>query len=254
VANRAGRPSRGLDEVLHYFIDEDEQRDARAEVQAEPAGRVSAPWCLVVQPARPLATWLVLELAEALAKNGASAMPLCGFDPHPLVEDAARSRWRRIADGPADGLAKRLCSELDATTPVLVALAAEDLTALLPALAPGRIAGLILPVDASSRGLSQALGLLRALPRSVSGLRIAVLCLGSTEGEGPAVFRKLDGAARRQLGIRLESLGELRRASPDFRALLRGGSVLRDDPEAPSARALLRVRERLGRPAQATNA
>ncbi len=250
AGGRAGRAGRGLGEVLHYFIAEDEQAEARSRAGhgATVTAPSVAPWLFAAQPDRPLGAALALDLAHALAGPGVSPQILATFAPHPLLPPTARELWRVVTIGPGHSLGAILARAADdpGGTAALLALTTDALTELLPTLSPGTVSGVILPVDTSSRGLAQALALLRALPRPGHWLRIGVLFVGSGRGAPPeGLFRKLYGAARRQLGIGLEQLGSLERAAADFRSLLTGISIFDADPEAPSARALLRVCQRL---------
>ena len=253
MAESERRKGRGLDEVLNHYIDEDEQAEARARAGAEqprqpdaarPTRPPSLPWCFAAQPGRPLSCALALDLARALSAPDPDAQLLATFPVHPLLASHARGAWHTLEsdDGgpPLAALARNLRPDV-----ALLALTPAELASLLPQLTPGAVAGAILPVDSSSRGLAQALAVLRSLPRPGPWFRIAVLCLGTNGSGDQAVFRKLDGAARRQLGIGLEPLGALPRDRADDRSLLTGVSVLDSEPGAPSALALLRVRERL---------
>ncbi len=247
---RAGRASRGLADVLHYFIAEDEQAEARSRAShgASVAAPSVAPWLFAAEPDRPLSAALAADLAHALASPGASPQIFATFAPHPLLPRPTRELWRVVTIGPGHSLGAILARAAGdpGSSTELLALTTTALSELLPTLSPGTVSGVILPVDRSSRGLAQALALLRALPRPGHWLRIGVLFVGSGGGEPPEdLFRKLDGAARRQLGIGLEQLGFLERATADFRSLLTGVSIFDADPEAPSARALLRVCRRL---------
>ena len=254
MANKAGRSGRGLDEVLHYFIGEDEQAEARARSarraletrdpgpEPELRARASPPWCFAAQPGRLLCAALALELARAMAAPGAEPRLLATFPAHPLLARGARS-WQVLREG--ETVPEALARLPGAS---LVVLTVAELAVLLPTLSAGATAGVVVPVETSSRGLAQALAVLRALPRPAPELRVGALCVGSAADAADAVFRRLDAAARRQLGLELELLGGLQRTGADYRGLLRGVSVFESDPDAPSVVALGRVRRRLEGP------
>ena len=86
-----------------------------------------------------------------------------------------------------------------------------------------------------------------AISRPLPELRIGAIVVGAERPQLAAeIFEKLEQAARRQLGLQIENLGEVRRDPATFRSLLYGVSVLDLDEKSGSARSLLELCERLG--------
>ncbi len=93
---------RGLGDVLHHFISEDEQREARERARRtatgnREAGPAAGParWVLAASPRRPLSCSLALDLAAALSRDpapgGSETLILA---PFPAGIGARRStRW-----------------------------------------------------------------------------------------------------------------------------------------------------------------
>ena len=238
---------RGLGDVLHYFIPEEEQREAREKARA--AGRAQpvrksrsatpahAPfrWCMPIDPRRPLACGLAVDLGAALRKEGTAVEIAAPFAPA-FVRPGADLPWRTLRrDFDA--------SDLEASPGVLLLLPPAEVAACVSRLGPGSLNGVLLPVESRPQGLSDALSLLRALP--ADGLRICVVAIAGREGEGDESLARLEGAARRQLGREIEPLGILQRDRESFRSLLFGVSVLELDAESSSARSLRALGERL---------
>ena len=269
--SRRERAGRGLDEVLHYFISEEEQAEARAGRNAsapgvEPvpgappaAGVESAarrPWCLAVEPARPLSVELAVEIGRALAGDLSRGEIVASFPPHPLLPTSERVGWRvivREGDEELGGAVGRALDRVPENTHSLLVLTPSDVSQLLRSAAAERIRGLVLAVDTSNRGLGQALALLRSLPRRTSSLRVGVILISSGEATAP-MYTKLKGAAQRQLGMALEQLGVLEREAGDYYALLRGVPLLDAAPDARSARSLTEISARLAEPDAAVDA
>ena len=247
----AGRSSRGLGDVLDYFIPEDEQSEARARARARVEDRSEHPtrWAFVASPERLLHCALAVELAGALARSSGETSIVATFAPHPLLPSAERARWQTVspsasAEVQADALAREIASRPLAGA--LIAVAPQQLSAVLGAPEGCGICGLVLPVDASSRGLSDVLSTLRNLGHPSHPLRLGVVFVGSGE-PSESLFRRLEGATRRQLGLLIEALGTVERESSDFRSLLAGRALVDAEPEAKSSRALARICERLRR-------
>ena len=73
-----------------------------------------------------------------------------------------------------------------------------------------------------------------------------MVLLGAPDpGTANQLFDKLAGAARRQLGLELERLGELRRDGACDRSLLHGVSVIDVDAEGDAVKALAALCENL---------
>ncbi len=240
------RARRGLGDVFHYFISEAEQADVRARAAPVAADGAAPRWCVPVDPVRPLAGALVVDLAAALARRGLAVEILAPSGPAPLAPRAAGVAWRAFGDSD-DELAHALAA-LPADRAALVALPRDRVASALAALPPDALRGVIVPVDAAPRGLGRSLALLRQLRKPAAGLVIGAVVVGAeASAEADVAFRRLRSAAERQLGISLVSLGELPRDAATFRSLLRGVAVVDLDEEAVSARSLHALGERLVR-------
>lgn len=238
---------RGLEDVLHYFIPEDEQREAREKVRetedAQPvrksgeAAPAHAPtrWCVPIDPRRPLACGLAVDLGVALRREGAVVEIAAPFPPA-FVRPGADLPWRTLRQDFDT-------ADLEASPGVLLLLPPTEVAACVSRLDPRALDGVLLPIESTPQGLRDALSILRALP--AEGLRICVVVVVGQEGEGDESLARLKGAARRQLGLEIESLGILQRDRESFRSLLFGVSVLELDAEAGSARSLRALGERL---------
>ncbi len=247
---------RGLGDFLHYFIPEEEQREARERArpaQLENRSR-STRWCLPASPDRPLSCAVAIDLAVATARGGCRAEILAPFRQHWLLPKSAEVSWRVFELGQAES--GSLAQALEATPPgsrSYVLVPPERLGPLLRTLPPGVLDGVLLPIEATARGPAQALGLLRQLGRPLPELRIGAVPVGaSSRAVAREIFSKLERAAGRQLGLDVEDMGELRRDPASFRSLLFGVSVLDVDEEASSAQSLRALSDRLaGAPNQA---
>jgi hypothetical protein len=216
---------RNLGDVLHYFISEDEQQEARSRSGSGRVGSIALP----ASPDRPVSCALALELASALAPNGARIVS--SFAPSPLAPRVPGVTWTEVAD------LAGLLTDPRAERASLVVERPSELARLLERVAPRTLDALLLPVAAAPLGLAQALGFLRGLAPALSGRRVLVLALGAaSDAAGAELAARLAGAAERQLGLRVERLGELAFDAAGYRSLLRGES-LQSTPGA-SARAL----------------
>ena len=120
------------------------------------------------------------------------------------------------------------------------------LGALLERVSPRVLDALVLPVTAAPLGLAQALGFLRGLVAGLSGRRVLVLALGArSDAAGSELASRLASAAERQLGLRVERLGELAFDAAGYRALLRGESLQAGAADSASAHALRELGARL---------
>ena len=89
---------------------------------------------------------------------------------------------------------------------------------------------------------------LRPLGHEAPWMRVGTILLGARGGDrAVALFHQLEHAARQQLQLVLERLGELQRDAASFESLLHGVSVLDFDADAPSSRQLLALSRRLQR-------
>jgi hypothetical protein len=241
---------RGLGDVLHYFISEEEQDEARRASAAEgeragPGDRVR--WLLCAEPARPLSCALAFDLAAGLRARGVPTEILSPFSPPFAYAEPSEISWRVLPEP------SRALEALDAVRPgagALLLLPVSELRAWLRGLASrGLLEGILVSVDAGTRGLPHAMATLRELPQPLPARRIAALVVGAAdESEAGRVFRRLGGAAARQLGIDLEPLGGLAHDRASFRSLLRGRPVLEVDADSASARCVQAVSVRLAAP------
>ena len=111
---------------------------------------------------------------------------------------------------------------------------------------------MLLPLDAAAWGLEPALGILRQLASLPAPVRIGVVAIGAvTDADAQQVIGRLQQAAREELGVPVEGLGQLRRDPASFRSLLRGVSIFDLDAQAASARSLEALCRRLHQPAVA---
>ena len=173
---------RGLGDVLHYFIPEDEQREARAQAQAAqtrlPASAIV--WCLPASAERLLSCALAIDLAVAAARDGARAEILAPFPRHRLLPRAPEVSWQEIdlADAGAEGLERSL-QQRPPGTRSFVLLPPAALGTLLQQLAPGSVYGVLVPLEATPLGPGQALGLLRQLGPLMPELRVGAVRVGA---------------------------------------------------------------------------
>lgn len=233
---------RGLGDVLHYFIPEDEQCEARAQVQTTRAQLPTSAivWCLPASAERLLSCALAIDLAVATARDGARAEILAPFPRHRLLPRAPEVSWQQIdlADAGAEGLERSL-QQRPPGTRSFVLLPPATLGTLLQQLAPGSVDGVLVPLEATPLGPGQALGLLRQLGPLMPELRVGAVRVGAnSSSEVQDTLGKLARAAQRQLGLELEDLGELHRGPAIFRSLLHGLSVLDVDEEGSTARSV----------------
>jgi hypothetical protein len=238
---------RGLGDVLHYFIPEEEQRAARERTRGGGAGLRARRWCLPTEPARPLAEALAVDLAAVLIEQGLPVAVAAPFAPCFVRPERRGVEWSVID---LDELAQDDDSDAGRERALLVLVPPAELSRRLRALPEGFLEGVVLPVHASVHGSEEALAALRALPSSASRLRVALLCVGGDERGSDELLRSLERAARRQLGRTLERLGTLTRDRDSFRSLLRDTSVLELEPRPDSAESLRAVGRVLARGAE----
>jgi hypothetical protein len=242
---------RGLGDVLHYFISEEEQAEARRRARGGDTSRDGRTlrWCLPATPERPLSCAVAIDLAVAAARSGIPTEIVAPFSQDALMLRSSEIGWRTVDLGTGTEGSRVLEHALDEVPPgtqIFVVLLPHQLGSMLQQLTPGYLEGLLLPIDAAPSGLAQALGVLRQLPSTMPGVRIAAVLVGAAaRSQARELFLKLQGAARRQLGFDIEDLGELERDPASFRSLLRGVPVLDIDEDAGSARSLRALCERL---------
>ncbi len=238
---------RDLGDVLHYFIPEEEQREARARALApgdaapRPSPRASH-WCLAASPERPLSCAVAVDLAVACRRSGVPVRILAAFPCAHLIPRSAEIEWQTLE--PAE-----LAPALEGLPPSMhafVLVPPDQLGSVLRTLPAGHLEGLLLAVDALPSGPAQALALLRGLAQPSLEIRIAAVTIGAPNSAQAAEFSaRLQAAAWQQLRLEVEDLGELRRDPASFQALLRGIPVLDVDEEASSAQSLRALCARL---------
>jgi len=239
---------KNLGDVLHYFIPEDEQTEARAresetlaDPEPEPAPRRAGPGVRVCVPAGPerlLWCALALELAGALAAESGCARVEASFPASalwPLVPGV------RVTAEPRDSEAvARALAESPSEEPVLVLQRSQQVAELLARPERALLDGVLLPVDASAPGIARALRLLREIAPALEGIPVLAWVVGArTAREASDLATRLAAAARRQHGIDVQVVPALASDPALFRALLRGESVhASDDGTGAGAREL----------------
>ncbi|MFQ5514397.1 MAG: hypothetical protein ACE5FG_08140 [Myxococcota bacterium] len=252
---------RGLGDVLHYFIPEEEQEESRARARGDGERQTEhtpgTRWCIPVTPQRPLGCALALDLAAALAHSCAARVRvLAPFGSHALplrvppavewTELALPGRHDAAREAERGALLQTVLEAAREKSNLFLVVPPENLAGTLAQLAPGSLEGLLVPIEATSAGPAQALGLLRSLPDPLPVHRLASVIVGAHEPRrAREIFARLRAAAQRQLRLEIEDLGALVRDSASFRALLEGVPVLEIDEHARSALSLLSVAEQL---------
>ena len=238
---------RGLGDVLHHFISEEEQQAAReSAARAAQTTPRSGPrcWILAAQPDRPLSCSLALDLAAAQSQRGTDTQVLA--PPEASAPATAAARWTSFHCAEAGSIAKALASLPEGSNALILA-PPDELPPLLADLDPALLDGLLFSIDAAPWGLTQALRWLRGCANALGTARIGAVVVGAESREVASdLFRKLASAAKRQLGLELENLGEIERDATSYRALLTGVPVLDLDPAAGSSRSLANVSHLLG--------
>lgn len=236
---------RNLGDVLHYFISEEEQREARGAaharerpVQASPA---RAPrYCLPGESERPLTCSLALELACGMTTELRGARVLSSFPLSPLLPRVPSVRWEA-----SDDLAAALTA-VPSDQPTIVVERASRLGALLRRLSEHALDGVVLPVEAAAWGIGKALGFLRELAPALANRRVLGLIIGAgTPSAAADLLAVLAAAARRQHGVEIELLGQLARDPESYRSLLRGESLHALGAESETAQSLRSLCQRL---------
>jgi hypothetical protein len=231
---------RNLGDVLHYFISEEEQASARsaAEGRARESHARDGGILIPASPDRPVSCALALELAGAIAPQRAEV--LASFARSPLTPPVPGVRWVEVED-----LAAAL-GDARGAPPALVVERPARLGALLERVAVRLLDSLVLPVTAAPLGLARALGFLRGLQPALAGRRVLVLTLGAqSEAAGAELASRLASAAQRQLGLRVERLGELAFDAAGYRSLLHGESLQVGAAQSASSHALRELGARL---------
>jgi hypothetical protein len=238
---------RGLGDVLHYFISEEEQAEARHTSTARRPGMPSSDrvrWLICAEPARPLRCALAVDLAAALRDQGVPTQILSPFAPPFTYAAPSEIPWRALTEP------SRAREALDRVRPgagALLLLPAAELRRWVRELASrDALEGILVSVDAATRGLTQAMTTLREISRPLPASRVGALVVGAANDESAGrVFQRLASAASRQLGLELESLGGLSHDRASFHSLLRGRPVLEVDADSASARCVREISVRL---------
>ncbi|MBM4335998.1 MAG: hypothetical protein FJ108_08800 [Deltaproteobacteria bacterium] len=236
---------RNLGDVLHYFISEEEQREAREAARARATPPLAQPsraprYCLPADPERPLSCALALELAGGMGAAGRPARVISSFPASPLVPRVRCASWEVCAD-PAVALAA-----ISDDVPAIAVERPARIGAMLGRIAADGIDGVLLPVELAAWGLGRALGLLRELAPALAGRRVLALVVGSDSPVAAAdLIARLSSAARRQYGVGIELLGELARDEQSYRSLLRGESLHALEDESATGRSLRALCQRL---------
>ncbi len=233
---------RGLDQVFHYLIPEDEQRAARDRARERDSAPAAATgcWWIGVDPSRALARAAAVELAGARARAGQTARVLASFGPGQLLRPSPGVRWER-RDPAAIAAVLR-----DGSRPSLLLARPGELAELAPA-GDAALDGLALLIDASPRGAESALSWLAGYAARFEGWRIGAIVAGAARpADAARLVAGLAGDARRRLGLELEELGSIGRDVGSFRSLLHGASVFELEPGSRTALDLTALARRLG--------
>jgi hypothetical protein len=239
---------RGLGDVLHYFISEEEQERARQAARpgaSECGPRAPVRWALCADPSRPLRAALAVDLAAALARHGLVTRLLSPVPPG--LGAGATALWDVVPD--PDEAVRRLAALAPLAEPAaaLLVLPASLLGPWLRALGASlAIDGVLVPVDPGERGIANAAELLRALPRPLPARRLATLVLGARDDAMAHEVERRLAAAAPDLEPRPEPLGALPHDPARFRSLLNARPLAEVDAAAASARRISDVSHKLG--------
>ena len=242
--------ARGLGDVLHFFIPEDEQRGARERAAVRPVAPQSGPrWCLLVEPQRPVLCALAVDVGAVLARSARGATLLAPFGREAVLPRASEVRWETCGDidGEPHTLLRRLEAQVDGRA-VLMLVPPSGLRAILDHPAARALDGLLVPVDATARGAARALAWLGNAGSGVERMRIGALMIGAASAdEAEALGGQLARSARRELGLEVQLLGNLHRDEASYRSLLHGRSVVELDSASRASSSLRALAERLAR-------
>jgi len=246
-------PARGLGDVLHFFISEEEQRGARERAVARNGGGAvseSGPRvCLLAAPERPVLCALAVDLAAALSAHHSGATLLAPF-PRPACAPRASGVCWEFAEGIGGGQAAllRRFETLPVRSAALLLVPPDGLAELLEHPTARALDGLLLPIDTTARGSARALRWLIAAGNGIARMRIGALLIGAASAE-QAESQGEDFAhrARRELGLEIQILGNLERDASSYRALLHGRSVVELDSSSRASISLREVATRLVR-------
>ncbi|MEE2702445.1 MAG: hypothetical protein VX614_00330 [Myxococcota bacterium] len=231
---------RGLDEVFHFFISEEEQREIRARSEQSGSAAPAVRWCIAANPERPLSGALVRDLAVALAQFDRRVHVVAPFSAP--FEPAAAVVWHSGTDP------RELDRALSEVPPGCSLVAIERAARIAAWLEQPRHDGtadfdaLLLPIEAAEWGIAEARATLRELAEAARSLRIVGVVLSAADPKsGRALFARLAAWARSEFRLELEFAGSLDRDRASFRSLLQGIPLTQLDPTAASARSLERL-------------
>jgi hypothetical protein len=236
---------RNLGDVLHYFISEEEQREARGAARSSerPAQATSARaprYCLPAEPDRPLTCSLALELACGMTTELRGARVISSFPPSRLLPSVPTVCWQ-VSDDLAEAL-----TAAPGDLPTIAVERPARLGALLGRLPENALDGVVLPVEAAAWGIGKMLGFLRELAPALANQRVLGLVVGAgTPSAASELIAVLAAAARRQHGVEIELLGQLARDAESYRSLLRGESLHALGAESATAQSLRALCQRL---------
>ncbi len=253
-------PRNDLSDVFHLFITEEEQQEVRARSQSKAAAAAPDPsletdsratpalcWCMPCSPERPLDLITAVDLATAMAEPGSSTAIIAPFDPSPYLMTPKEVDWPQ-QDPKVDFESAWLDRLEQRGHPArsLALLPPDSMTERLSGPLVDHVDGILLPMPCHGAGLARTLRWLRHLSKLPSHIRIgAVLIDSESEGSADPLFRKLEGAARRQFGISVEDFGTLVRGPSTFRSLLHGVSTLELAEDSTAAESLRTLSQRL---------
>jgi hypothetical protein len=267
---------RGIEDVLHFFIPEEEQRPpaGTAAPPEEPvdhdagapravrldaqgpspfgmdressAAPHCARWGIPVGPEQLFGCALAVDLAGAFAHTYGEGVVLAPFAPPPFAPRLPPGvSWERFVLG-------------DGETPCLAPTGTRFDVPAVVLWPPGHLArlgagateldldGFLIPVDAAPWGLDRALRWIERMGVAARGLRLRVVLIGlASWREANEVFERLAAECRVRSAVELDLAGQIPRDRSSYRSLLAGRPVLEIDHEAMSARSLEELSRRL---------
>ncbi len=239
---------RGIEDVLEFFIPEEEQEPRTPPGWTDDAHEPVRPvrWGIPVGPEQILGCALAVDLADAFAHAFGEGMVLAPFAPPPLAPRMPPGvRWEQFALGdPGTSGFPSLGSRSDA--PAVVLWPPNRLSELGPSTVELGLDGLLLPVEAAPWGVARALRWIDRLGTTARTLRLRVVLLGlASWREANTVFEQLAAECRAHSKVEIDLAGQIPRDRSSYRSLLAGRPLLEIDHEATSARSLEELSRRL---------
>ena len=240
---------RSLDEVFHFFISKEEQREIRERSARSKSAGPAVRWFVAANPERPLSGALARDLATALAGFGRQVHVVAPFAA--CFEPAAAVVWHSGA-GPQERY--RALREAPAGCSLVAIESAAQIASWIEQLRHDGIAGmdaLLLPIEGAEWGLAEAHASLRELTQAARSLRLVGVVLSAADpGRARSLFARLAAAASSEFGLELElafaaaggSVDAARsdcRVGPEPRAADRGSDRELRDAEWTLAQSLL---------------